>query len=109
MIPKYSNNVCKWDTREVPDRKWGLSPFEHRAGIGFLRYPPHHAAVLQRHALQQPVIHVVPNPNGEDAEFLLCGRAGVPQDRSRLDLPDSGTSIRQENDEGDAVWTGLRT
>lgn len=94
---------------EVPDRKWGLSPFEHRAGVGFLGYPSHHAAVLQRHTLQQPVVHVVPNPDGEDAEFLLCGRAGVAQDGSRLDLPDSGTTVRQEDDEGDAVRAGLGT
>lgn len=50
-----------------------LLPFEHCAGIGFFWDSSHHATVLQSHTLQQPVIHVVPDPNGEDAELLLHG------------------------------------
>lgn len=50
-----------------------LLPFEHSAGVGILVDASHHPTVFQSHALQQPVIHVVPNPDGEDAELLLHG------------------------------------
>lgn len=87
--------------------KHTLSPFEHGAGVGLLVDPSHHPTVLQGHALQQPIIHVVPNADGEDAELLLHGRASVPQDRRGLDLPDSWPPVGQENNEGHAVGAGV--
>lgn len=86
-----------------------LLPFEHCAGISLLIYASHHATVFQSHALQQPVVHIIPNPYGEDAELFLHSWASVPQNRHRLGLPDSWPSVRQENDEGDAVCAGIRT
>ena len=82
-------------------------PFEHSAGVGILADASHHPAVLQGHAFQQPIVHVIPNPDGEDAELLLHGRAGVAQDGRGLDLPDGGPPVRQENDEGHAVGAGV--
>jgi len=83
-------------------------PFEHGAGVGVLVDAPHHPAVLQSHALQQPVVHVVADPDGEDAELVLHGRAGVAEDRGRPDLPDRGPPVRQEHHQGDAVRAGVR-
>lgn len=81
-------------------------PFEHCAGVSLLVNASHHATVFQSHALQQPVVHVVPHPYGEDAELVLHGGAGVPQDGHSLGLPDSRPSVRQEDDERDAVRAG---
>lgn len=85
-----------------------LLPFQHCTGVGVLVDTSHHPTVFQSHALQQPVIHVVPNPDGEDAKLFLHSWASVPQDRSGLYLPDGGPSVRQENNEGDAVRAGVR-
>lgn len=85
-----------------------LLPFEHGTGVSVFVDTSHHPTVFQSHALQQPVIHVVPNTDCEDAELLLHGWACVPQDRRGLDLPDRGPSVRQENNKGDAVQAGIR-
>lgn len=84
-----------------------LLPFEHRAGVGLLVDAPHHAAVFQGHALQQSVIHVVPDADGEDAELLLHGGAGAAEDRRGPDLPDGRPPVRQENNERHAVRPGV--
>lgn len=81
-------------------------PFEHSAGISFLTDASHHPAVLQRHALQKPVIHIVSNSDGEDAELFPHSGASASQDEGGLSLSDRRAPISEEDDEGDAVWAG---
>lgn len=46
-------------------------PFEHGACVSLLIDASHHPAIFQSHTLQQSVVHIITNPNCEDAEFFL--------------------------------------
>lgn len=41
---------------------------------------PCHATVLQCHPLQQLVVHIIANTDGEEAEFIADGILGVAED-----------------------------
>ena len=103
-----NNWAVKTEGGDDEDGSPTLLPFQHSAGVGVLVDTSHHPTVFQSHALQQPVVHVVPNPDGEDAKLVLHSWASVPQDSSGLYLPDRGPSVRQENNQGDAVRARIR-
>lgn len=39
-----------------------------------------HATVFQCHPLQQLVVHIIADANGEEAEFIMDGILGVAED-----------------------------
>lgn len=41
---------------------------------------PCHAAILQCHPLQQFLVHIITNANGEEAKFITDGVLGVAED-----------------------------
>lgn len=90
-----------------PEESRKALPFQHSTGVGLLADASRHPAVLQSHALQQPVVHIVPNPDGEDAELFLHGRASVSQDGGGLSLSYRRPAVRHKDDEGDAVGSGV--
>jgi len=63
---------------------------------------PRHAAVLQCHPLQQLVVNIIADADGEEAEFITDGILCVAEDFGRLCFPNSGPPIRKEDDQRDA-------
>lgn len=61
---------------------------------------PGEATVLQRQFLQKLEVHIIPNADGEDADFAPGGLLGVIENLDGVCLPDGGFPIRQEDDEG---------
>lgn len=68
----------------------------------------HHAAVFQGHPLEQAVVHVVADADGEDAELLLHRRLGVAQDVGGFQLAHCWPAIGEEDDERHAVVVAPR-
>ena len=62
---------------------------------------PCHATVLQRHPLQQLVVYIIANADGEEAEFITDGILGVAEDFGRLCFPNSGPPVGEEDDQRD--------
>lgn len=83
------------------------SPFEHDVGICVLWDSPHGSTVLQGHPLQEPVVHVIPHPNSEEAELLPHCCFGVANDGWTLNYAHCGPPIGQEDYERHAVVMGL--
>lgn len=77
-------------------------PFEVASCIIILLEMPCHAAVLQCHPLQQLVVYIIANTDGEEAEFITNGILGVAEDFGRLCFPNGGPPIREEDDQRDA-------
>lgn len=77
-------------------------PFQLGSSILIFLDAPHHAAVLQRHPLQQLVVNIVADADGEEAELVADGFLGVAEDLGGLGLPHCGPPICQEDDQGDA-------
>ncbi|KAJ8261764.1 hypothetical protein GJAV_G00158140 [Gymnothorax javanicus] len=84
-------------------RRRADEPLEHGAGVRLLPDATHHTAVLQGHALQQAVVHVVADADGEDTELLLHRRPGVDEDVGRSELAHRRVAVRQEDDQRHTV------
>lgn len=62
---------------------------------------PCHATVLQCHPLQQLLVHIIANADGEEAKFITDGVLGVAEDFGRLCFPHRGPPVREEDDQRD--------
>lgn len=77
-------------------------PFQEAGCILILLEMPCHTTVLQCHPLQQPVVHIIANANGEEAELITDGILGVAEDFGWLCFPNSGPPVSEEDDQRDA-------
>lgn len=93
-----SQNTCLEDPKNIWAQKKQNIPFKVTGCILILLEMPRHATVFQCHSLQQLVVHIIANANGEEAEFITYGVLGVAEDSGRLCFPNSGPPIREEDD-----------
>lgn len=72
----------KWpqDLMQMQRQKKQNKPFQEAGCILILLEMPCHTTVLQCHPLQQPVVHIIANANGEEAKLITDGILGVAED-----------------------------